>query len=108
MKNDIKKRYYSITFFTAGKYYGETIEKNDIKTAFYCFRDLINSGLYYKVVFRVETAYKCGVNTSDPKIVYTDKTGVNFASKKINYHYNAFKRYIACYGSSKQIIFNNI
>lgn len=105
MKNDIKKRFYTITFFTAGENYGETIEKNDIKTAFYCFRDLINSGLYYNVVFRVETVYKCGVNISAPKI-YADKNGVNFASKKINYHYNAFKRYIDNYGSSKKIIFN--
>lgn len=96
--NDIKKRFYAITYFKGDQNNGETIYKNDLLSAFYCYRDLINSDLYNRVVFWIITDYKCNVNTSTPAIVYTAGNGVIYGTKKTNYHYKAFKRYIDNYG----------
>ena len=106
--NDIKKRYYTITFFVDDKNSGQTIYKNDLLSAFYCYRDLINSDLYFCVVFRVATVYKCGGEISAPAIVYTAGNGVIKGTKKTNYYFKAFKRYIDNYGSRKQVIFYGI
>ena len=96
--NDIKKRYYNIVAFrnvepVNGRFEsGLIFSKNDLKTAFYCLRECVNSGLYNSVVLRVETVYKSGVETSTPVIIYDVKTGLKYGVK--NYYMNRFTNYL--------------
>ena len=76
--------------------------KNDLKTAFYVFRDCINSGLYNAIGFCVDDIRKHTTLTATP-LIY--KSGAVHSNAENKFYFTRFKSYLSKYGSSKNIIF---
>ena len=100
-----KTKYYIVCFKDRNKY-GFTIEKQDLKTAFYCLNDCLNSGLYQEIVFRVYKSDKCGFSSDAPVLSWNDrenalKMNCNLTARGIKaykHYLTRFINYIKSYG----------
>ena len=85
---------------------GFSIEKQDLKTAFYCLNDCLNSGLYQKIVFGIEKRDKYGFSAYTPVLTWDySENALNLnhslttQGKKAYKHYlTRFINYIGLYG----------
>ena len=98
------KRFYKIDAYMRN---GKQLEltKTNLISAFYCLRECINSGLYREIYFTVYEKDETNKYLLNEKCFLPSGDGFIKWTKRANWYYNRFKKYIQEYGTTKEISF---